>query len=263
MFTKLFLNLRKKGFIYTIKIIYYFFVEKVYNIFKKISYKPEPYEFVENDVVNNLNCYIKKQKNEIKNIIIVGAHHAYEVKYLQKNFHNCNFKLFEASPRHIEKLTNIFLNNKNILIYPKAVSNTNGILIFYETNLTNSGSILKTADLASKSFGMIQKESYEVEAVTLNKHSLDHNYHNTEIDCLWIDVQGAEFLVLEGASEILSNVRSIFIEISLLEPLYENGAVFKDINNLLILNNFILFSLGTDYNNGTGNAFFVKKDNNV
>ena len=263
MFTKLVLNFRNKGFIFTIKIIYYFIKEKVYNVFKKISYKPEPYEFVETDVINNLNYYIKKPKNEIKNIIIVGAHYAYVVNYLHKNFYNCNFKLFEASPRHIQKLTNKFLNNKNIQIYPKAVSNTNGFLNFFETNLTNSGSILKTAELASKSFGMIQKESYEVETVTLNKHSFEYNYHNIEIDCLWIDVQGAEYLVLQGATEILNNVRSIFIEISLLEPLYENGAIFKDINNLLNLNNFILFSLGTDYNNGTGNAFFVKKENNV
>lgn len=59
---------------------------------------------------------------------------------------------------------------------------------------------------------MLEEETYEVETITLNTHSVQYNYQSDIIDCLWIDVQGAELLVLEGATDILPNIKSILLK---------------------------------------------------
>jgi FkbM family methyltransferase len=260
MIYKFFNKIQKIGLIPTLQLTYNYLKSLYFFYYKKLSYFPEPYEFVELDVIKNLNNYIKKNSDQIKNIIIVGAHHAIELTELQKKYKNCNFLLFEASPRHIKILKNKFFNNPLVIIETKAVSNKNGITTFYETNLTNSGSILRTTELGLNSFGMLEEETYEVETITLNTHSIQNYYQNQFIDCLWIDVQGAELLVLEGATDILCNIKSIFIEVSVFEPLYRNGTLYSEIVSFLNLYNFTPFSLGLDYNNGTGNAFFINKN---
>ena len=260
MIYKFFIKIKKIGLIPTLIITYNYLKSSYYYYYKKISYFPEPYEFVESDIIKNLNKYIHKNSHDINKIIIVGAHHAVELIELQKYYTKCNFLLFEASPRHIKTLIHRFLNNPLVNIETKAVSNINGITTFYETNLTNSGSILRTSELGLNSFGMLEEETYEVETITLNAHSVQNHYQDDHIDCLWIDVQGAELLVLKGATDILCNIKSIFIEVSVFEALYKNGTLYSEIVSFLNLYNFTPFSLGLDYNNGTGNAFFINKN---
>lgn len=77
-------------------------------------------------------------------------------------------------------------------------------------------------------------------------------------DILWIDVQGAELLVLKGASQILNKVSLIYLEVSRWRPLYVEGAIFTDIETYLKKFGFYTIQLSLD-SNGIGNALLKKK----
>jgi len=41
--------------------------------------EPRAYQTIERDLISNLSKYIKKDKQDVKNIVIVGAYHGYEI----------------------------------------------------------------------------------------------------------------------------------------------------------------------------------------
>ena len=237
---------------------------KFFNIFittnrRKLSLPP--YEYIQRDIETNLHSYLNKIPSQIENIIIVGAHLGYEVNSINKNYPNSKFILFEVSPKYVEPLISRFKGCDFVSIYNCAISNVNGDLDFFETNTDGTGSILKVGAL-TRSFGIQQTNIYRVRSHTLDNHSKINNYQEKFFDCLWVDVQGAEMAVLQGGINTLKNVRSIFIEVSTLLPLYEGGCMFEEIYQFLIQLGFRLVNLGTDHSNGTGNAFFINNNLN-
>ena len=152
------------------------------------------------------------------------------------------------------------MNNVRVEIFNEAISNQETNLTFYETNLEGSGSILPLSTLAFSDYKLVQREKYDVTSITLDKHSEGRGYKHGQIDCLWIDVQGAELMVLEGAKRLLeSNVKLVFLEVAASKSLYQNGAHLDAITSFLNNLDFQIISLGLDYKNATGNAFFIKK----
>jgi len=219
-----------------------------------------PFDFVQDDLIYNLHNYLHLANFEINRLVMVGAHLAYEVDQILKNYPNCKITLFEASPRYIDLLKKRFKNNVRVEIFNQAISNQECKLTFYETNLEGSGSILPLSNLAFSDYKLVQREKYEINSTTLDKHSENRGYINEKIDCLWIDVQGAELMVLEGAKKLLqSNVKLVFLEVAASNSLYQNGAHLDAITSLLKSLDFQIISLGLDYKNATGNAFFLKK----
>ena len=118
--------------------------------------------------------------------------------------------------------------------------------------MNGNGSLLKIGKLSKESYGTQQKEKFSVETTTL-----DSFYKNKDLDILWIDVQGAEKLVLDGAKKKLEKIKAVFIEISIKNELYVNSVKMEILNDILLKNNFKLALMGTDFNL-TGNALYIK-----
>ena len=211
-----------------------------------------PYDYVQNITVNNVFNYLNLRRKDIKNWCIVGVHLGREINPILKKYPNVKIDGFECSKRYIKKLRNKFDKNSRVQIINKAVSNEEGIFNFYETSLHGNGSLLKLGELSKKSYGSKQQETFLVETTTL-----DNFYKNKNIDILWIDVQGAEKLVIEGSLNTLKKIKAIFIEISVNDDLYNNSTNMDELNNLLVKNGFKLILLGTDFNL-TGNALYIK-----
>ena len=224
-----------------------------------IPFDIRPYEYVQNNAQSELHRYLGVSRADIRSIVTVGAHMGYEVTPMLRTYKNVKFRLFEASPRYTDRLKRRFSGTKRVQVFECAVSNLDGDLTFHETNLEGSGSLLEIGELGAKSYGMEKAGSYTVPARRLDSHAKEHGYLNERVDCLWIDVQGAELTVLEGASALLENVRSVFIEVSVLNPLYQGGALLADIQAMLSLHDMTMLSLGVDPSNGTGNALFVRR----
>ncbi|TWT95624.1 FkbM family methyltransferase [Neorhodopirellula pilleata] len=60
----------------------------------------------------------------------------------------------------------------------------------------------------------------------------DAGIEPSEVNCLVLDVQGAELLVLQGATEILQNIQCLETELST-KPIYEGGVLFDELNAFL------------------------------
>ena len=109
---------------------------------------------------------------------------------------------FEPSLFNLAKLRHhLVLNNvtNNVVVVPMAVSNVNGTLDFFESS---NGSHPKNSLLMGPELGV--KRS--VEATTLDSYCEKNALYP---DVLKIDVEGAEFYVLEGAKKLLSTKRPI------------------------------------------------------
>ncbi len=108
---------------------------------------------------------------------------------------------FEASPYVYEKFKNIDgINYTNL-----AISNKSGLVDFEiqknEHNLTANNSIMKRNDKSDKEY------------IAVEAKSLNDLFKDKKNITLWIDCEGANEQVLTGASEILPDVQSIFIEV--------------------------------------------------
>ena len=103
---------------------------------------------------------------------------------------------------------------------------------------------------------IFNNEEYKVNTTTLDLY-----YKNKSVDILWVDVQGAEKMVLEGSKETLKKLKAIFIEVTIDCEYYEESAKKSFIDEMLVFNGFELVLLGTDFNL-TGNALYLKRELN-
>ena len=141
-------------------------------------------------------------------MVDVGANYGY-YSVLWSNEHANNSAIaFEASPRNVEAITNNInindLKNK-IKLEALAVSDHKGIVTFDLGPDDQTG------------WGGISKDVNNKNLVNVNSISLDIYFENSlfqDIEVLKIDTEGADYLVLKGAENLLKNkiIRHIFWE---------------------------------------------------
>jgi FkbM family methyltransferase len=214
-----------------------------------------PYEYVFEITSERVHEYIDAPRSSINKWCIVGGYLGHEVPRLLSSYPNVSVDVFECSKRYLPALKKKFDHDKRVNVIENAVAAEEGKLVFYETSLTGSGSVLQLGELHKELYSSEPAESFTVDATTLD------TYYGTEarIDVLQIDVQGAEMLVLQGASSILTRTRAVFLEVSTRPDLYSGSTTMDEVTEFLNGKGFLLQLLGND-TNGTGNALFVKRD---
>lgn len=212
-----------------------------------------PYDYVQIVTEKYIHKYIRLTNEGLRSWCIVGGFLGSEAKEILQNYPNAHITIFECSQRYVGNLTQIYRGKKNVTIVNKAASNTNGTITFYENSADGTGSLLKGGSFLEESYGIEQAESYEVEAITL-----DDYFEDQELDVLQIDVQGAEKLVLTGATKLLKKTKACFVEISVKPDLYQDGVTLDELLVFFKENGFQPALLGTDFNL-TGNALFLNE----
>lgn len=210
-----------------------------------------PYDYVQIVTEKYIHKYIGLTNEGLRSWCIVGGFLGSEAKEILQNYPKAQITIFECSQRYVDNLKQNYHSDKNVTIVNKAASNTNGTFTFYENSADGTGSLLKGGSFLEESYGIKQAESYEIEAITL-----DDYFKDQELDVLQIDVQGAEKLVLEGATELLKKTKACFVEISVKPDLYQDGVTLDELSIFFKDNGFQLALLGTDFNL-TGNALFL------
>lgn len=101
--------------------------------------------------------------------------------------------IFEPNIYLFEFLKNKYANNHNVFLHNKAVSNR-----AYRTSfLIDSGGILSQGNRIVKTDEKVQ-ESYEVEVIDLSRFISEDILPNNKIAFLKLDVEGAEFDIMES-----------------------------------------------------------------
>jgi FkbM family methyltransferase len=132
-----------------------------------------------------------------------------------------------------------------ISVHEVALSNCDGTSFFYpldktKTNSSNEG-IASLSKLKNYMNGSLLNDKWVQKQITVSTSTMDTwclKNNIQDIDLLWMDVQGAELKVLEGAKSILPKIKIICTEVGLV-PYYEDHATKDQIDKIMFENNFI------------------------
>jgi FkbM family methyltransferase len=185
-------------------------------------------------------------------ILDVGACEGEDSIRYSKFFPNSKVFSFEPLPaNYLKIIENISLYRiKNIFPYNEALSDRIGTSTFFVSSGrpegiddkedwdygNKSSSLLEPAIEIKKHYNWLNFDNHiEVRTNTL-KYFANTNQLNI-VDFMHIDVQGAELMVLKGASDFLRKVKVIWMEVEEFE-LYKKQPIKKSIEEFMNLNNF-------------------------
>ncbi len=192
----------------------------------------------------------KQELGEVRQVVDIGSWHLHQSIEFANIFPHARIDAFEPVPGSyqlcLQNHAQLSAAQKDrIHIHNLALSNKAGEIPFYavDTSIEQKidagfSSMFRFSDtLKSNAYygqSLVQKE-IKVQADTLDNWCAANNI--TAIDIMWIDVQGAELLVFEGAPEILKHTRIIMTEVGL-KPYYEGHTLKPDIDKFLLARGF-------------------------
>ena len=174
----------------------------------------------------------------ITHILDVGAHSGDWTRTMNKLFQKAKFLMIEANPKKTKVLT-AFANDNGHEFEIAIVGDKPKTVTFHAHKHFNTGGSLYR-ELNYKYWKPHVIETFSGEMQTLDSIVKRRNFGPAQM--LKIDVQGAEFIVLQGATKVLSTVQYVMLEASVHQ--YNPGsASFADINTLLDLQGFRLYDI--------------------
>lgn len=218
------------------------------------------------------SLYGKADLGNVKQILDIGSWHLGQSIEFSNLFEKARIDAFEPVPdsyklcvekrKGLDKPTQSRINVHNL-----ALTNKNGTVPFYAVDTSvpqkidaGFSSLLKFGHGLDKSYygpNLKQKE-IKVAASTLDNWCKKNRIMS--VDIMWIDVQGAELLVFQGAKNILKNTRIIMTEVGL-KPYYEGHTLKADIDKLLLSLGFKELDSAFELNgfDFEANTIYVKK----
>ena len=184
---------------------------------------------------------IKKMNIGEHIIVDVGGATGATAKIFSQYFQNTKIWIFEPIEENYRKLQSLSSENNNFIIIPKAAGNKKGkTTLNIASRITSSSLFALNPDKDSKFFSEILKteETKEIEITTLDD-ALPKDKH---ISILKLDVQGYELEVLKGASEVLTNIILIILEMNNHDG-YQGAPKYYEVDKYLRENNFVLFDI--------------------
>lgn len=225
------------------------------------DYIKQPFEFEA-----ELNSLFDKDDELI--IFDVGACEGEDSVKFSRRFPNSKVYAFEPLPKNFEKIKNNLDKYvaTNINVSQVALSNKKGKSIFFVSSGRPQGTSENDWDYGNKSSSLLRpakvKKVHEWlsfdEEVSVKTSRLDQFMKDnklTKIDFLYMDVQGAELMVLEGAGEFLKDIRAVWMEVESVE-LYKNQPLKEDVEIFMQKNGF--YKLKDTVDDISGDQLFVR-----
>ena len=186
-------------------------------------------------------------------LVVIGAHFGVWLENKINEYKKDNILLVEPVPYNFKVLKEKFLNDKNILICTNAIFSENKTKDFYfvkENSISKLGkhwasgigSFNKQHILnhKSKRFQISENDIDKIEIKFLTFDDLIKNYEINSIDNLQIDVEGAEFEILNSIDFNKIKIRSIQFESKHFDGTFTEGPKLEIIKEKLLKNNFKL-----------------------
>lgn len=175
---------------------------------------------------------ILKKSSKDKYVLDVGANHGLFSVPASK----LGYKVIGFEPVSINICSLLLAKRinelKNFDIFHLALSNKNETVDMYVPVCPDNSSLSQAAAVSN-----MGDKSYTIEKVDAVRfddwiETHDHNYKN--IGFIKMDVQGAEFIILEGMQNFLTNAKDIFL-IAEFEPhLINMGRSYKELDDLIL-----------------------------
>ena len=175
-------------------------------------------------------------------ILEIGCHNGSHTLWFLETFQNPTIHCFEPDPRATKQFKQKLGNHPSIKLFEGAISYQTGAQTFFQSDgiksdWTCSGSLRKPVNHTELHPQIVFERTIEVPTTTLDKYCQEESI--TQIDFIWMDVQGAEMDVFKGGKNTLSNVHFLYTEYSNVE-LYQGQANLKKISAQLAESGFKL-----------------------
>ena len=196
-------------------------------------------------------------RSEVNQILEIGSRDGAEAVALSRYYSNAKIVSFECNPDTYPLLQHSIANHPNISSYQIAISDTEGMIDFYQSVHGNPGSssIFKKSGQYDYIENMRQHK-IQVPSTTL-KTFLDNNHIN-QVDIIWADLQGAELKAFSGMGDYLNSVKVILTEVEY-KAIYENQPLYGDLKEFLESKGFVEQHKTSTCDNFWGDAIFVNE----
>ena len=200
---------------------------------------------------------INKHNVRPNNIIHIGAHYGEEAKDYYENGVQSSLWI-EANPFVLEYLKSELSKYPHAYFIEACLSDEDYKLINF--NISNNEQSSSMLDLAYHK--TVHPEVNYVQSIQLTTRTLNSLLEESAIpydhfDFLNADIQGAELLMLQGATRILPYLKCLYIEVNKLE-LYKGCALIEDLDSFLSQYNFKRVETAWCGDFGWGDAVYLK-----
>ena len=148
-----------------------------------------------------------------------------------------------------------FGDDPRVRIDPRAASSAPELVDFRLTGSTHNASLLTPRPEMERFYetatGWAVQEVVQVEATTLDALTAGER-----VSLLKIDVQGAECMVLAGASSTLEHAASVLLEVNFI-PHYEGGSDFPSVHLIMRDQGFVLAAIGSPFSTDSHPALWA------
>jgi len=203
--------------------------------------------------------------HKVRTVFDVGARDCEESRQFALAYPEATVYAFECNPATLERCRAVARAEPRIRLIESAASNRAGTTTFYPIDQARTVTGVADGNPGASSMfratGEYREEQYvqrEIEVPTLRLDEFMRDRDIGVVDILWMDVQGAEALVLEGLGERLRDVRCLHIEVEFFE-IYSGQALFDDVDPYLRERGFKLLGF-TSYSRFAADALYLRDD---
>jgi FkbM family methyltransferase len=187
-------------------------------------------------------------------ILEAGAHGGQDTLIMGKAWPKGFIYAFEPVPKFVGFIKEELEKHKvdNATVIPLGLFSTSGEKTFYYSNQIGAASSFLESN------GLCEYQDTEMKLHCINLDEWAEKNGVNRIDFMWLDMEGAEYYVLNAAPKILSGVTAILAEVNFRE--FRKGMTqFSDLHRLLIENGFTTYKIwGSPIHQG--NALFIRSE---
>ncbi len=196
-------------------------------------------------------------------IVEAGAYDGRDTKKMVEQWPQCTVHAFEPLPEIYERLEQNTSHLSQVHRYPVALSDHNGIALFYVSErpskpgvASQAGSLHAPKERLERS-PLLFPRTAEVATITLDTWANENAIQ--DIDLLWLDTQGHELAILQAAPNMVKNTKVVLAEVSFIDS-YEAMPKYEEVVAWMTAHGFE--HVGRDFEDMTksffGNALFRK-----
>ena len=192
-------------------------------------------------------------------LVVIGAHSGIWLTSLLEKYKEQSILLVEPVPHNIQELKENISKYKDIKIETSAVSSKNEVQKFYFVKpesvkklgkhwASGIGSFDKQHILnhKNKRFKVENSDIEEIDIQYLTFTDLVNKYSITSIEMLQIDVEGAEYQILNSIDFTKISIQKIIFEFKHFDGTFKEGPKLKLIKEKLVNSNYLLTVLDNE-----------------